>query len=151
MTILAFLQNLWVKDPQQLRDILDRNPHHRLDMIRRLLFCGCLTGRRIISCFGEDLVKHMIFEETTREIAGDARTILPPDPEHIRGCLENHRPKIVLAFGDIARKAVLPVWSACMPAEEGDILLFSPHPAARQADTVAKLQAVAGQLRGMLA
>lgn len=136
--ILAFLQNLWVKEPERARAILERESEEfRVQFIRRLLFHGGLTGKRIQQCFG-DLTSIIIFEEATREISGDSKTICPPDPRHIAGCLDRYRPVVVLTFGKVASDAVAPLWKGR--------LLVCPHPAARQRDTVTKLQAAAEEL-----
>lgn len=149
--ILCFLQNLWVKDPAGWKEIFRKHPDRRVGIIRHLLLdYGCLTGRRIKACFGE-LVEKMTFEEASLEIAGDAKTICPPDPEHIRACLDMYRPTIVVTFGKGAEAAVKPLWDLWMralpripPRPEFRAL---PHPAARQADTVEKLKAAAKQIR----
>lgn len=146
--ILAFLQNLWVKDPGRLRKIFElHGEEFRRQCIKWLIFHGGLTGRRIKSAFGDELVNRIVWEEASRVIAGDSRTICPPDPVHIKVCLETHKPKVVLTFGRIAAEAVRPIWDGYSAAASGDLLLCCPHPAARQADTIAKLQAAAGQLR----
>src|SRR5574337_465669 len=142
MTIPCFLQNVWVKDAQGLRDIFARHPENRVGIIRRLLFYKCLTGRRILVCFGEDLINHMIFEEASLEIADDPRTVCPPDPEHIHICLEKYRPQVILTFGRVATDAVRPIWGYWnMPPDRISRFISCPHPAARQKDTVDKLKA----------
>ncbi len=147
MIILAFLQNLWVKDPARWKEILEKYPDRRVGIIRHLLLdYGCLTGRRIKNCFGEDLVEQMIFEEASREIAGDSKTICPPDRPHIKACLEKYKPKAVVTFGKVAEDAVRPAWINWSIYEPAAAFIACPHPAARQNDTVAKLQAAAGEL-----
>ncbi len=153
--ILCFLQNLWVKDPERVRKMIaqhEASEEFRLILIRQLLFYGGLTGRRIKACFG-DMLLHMIFEETTREIAGDAKTVLPPDPEHIRACLEKYKPKMVVTFGKVAEKSVLPLWQNSSRVQSGTgwgSFIACPHPAARQKDTVTKLQTAAVQIRRLI-
>ncbi len=143
MTILCFLQNLWLKNPERWKEYIDRNEARRPEIIAHLLLAyGCLTGRRIKACFG-DLLPHMIFEEASREIAGDPRTVCPPDLEHIRACLEKYKPKVVLTFGKVAAAAVAPL---C----KNIYIVACPHPAARQKDAVAKLQAAAVQIRRLI-
>ncbi len=153
MTILCFLQNLWLKNPDRWKEYIDRNEARRPEIIAHLLLAyGCLTGRRIKACFG-DLLPHMIFEEASREIAGDPRTICPPDPEHIKACIEKYKPKVVLTFGKVAAATVRPhfiAWGLFNPRPDGARFIALPHPAARQKDTVAKLRAAAAQIRGIL-
>jgi len=95
------------------------------------------TGRRLRSAFGEELLQTVHFEEASREIAGDSKTICPPDSEHISKSLQQYQPKIVLTFGKIASEAVAPHFN-------GRIIQV-PHPAARQPGTVDKLRAAASE------
>ena len=70
---LAFLQNMWVRDPERVkRDIARYGEECRLTYIEYCLFAGCLTGRRLRQAFGEDLLDRIVWEESTREIAGNA-------------------------------------------------------------------------------
>jgi hypothetical protein len=105
-----------------------------------MLFAGCLTGRRLKAAFG-DLCTEIVWEETTRQVAADAKTILPAQPEHIQEALQLHKPDVVLTFGRIAEAAVKPLWKG--------ILVCAPHPAARQPETRQKLMDAAFALRAM--
>lgn len=144
--IVAFLQNMWLKDPERFKKKLARAEAEypgsgevfRMRMIEYALFAGCLTGRRLEAAFG-DLIDDIIWEETTREIADNPKTIFPAQPDHIEEVLRKHQPKVVIAFGGIAAKAVAPLWNG--------ILIRTCHPAARQPDTVAKLKAAAECLK----
>lgn len=139
MKTVAFLQNMWVRDPDHARGSLATyGDRWWRRATYQFLFGGCLSGRRLKSAFG-DLCQTIIWEESTREIAGDPRTILAPQPAHIRAVIDTEQPAIVLAFGRIASGAVGPIWAGP--------LIRCPHPAARQADTPARLQAAAGELR----
>ncbi len=148
--ILCFLQNMWVRDPEKVRAWLDKNPDLWNRAVAGFLFAGCLTGRRIRTCFGDELIGQMTFEECTKEIAGDSRTVCPPDPKHIKASLEKHRPRVVVTFGQVARDAVTPIWNQLEFAAAGDILLYCPHPAARQKSTVEKLKKAAKEIRSVL-
>lgn len=151
MRVVAYLQNMWVKEPDKVQALLDRhkdNPMYWNKMCKLLLFAGCITGRRIKDAFG-DLVNDMIFDETTKEIAGDSKKIFKPDYFHIESSLNRLKPDVVICFGAIAAKAVTNVIDngGCefVPA-----IITAPHPAARQPDTVPKLKAAAKQLRELL-
>jgi hypothetical protein len=151
-TALAFLQNLWVKDPAGWKKVLDDPIAHRPNLIRHLLFdYGCLTGRRLKLIFGEELLKHITWEEASREIAGDSKTVCTPDPEHIRACLEKYRPKVVLTFGKVATDAVRPVreeWIMTSPvAPDWSTLIACPHPAARNPNAIGGLWRAAGEFQ----
>ena len=128
--VLAFLQNMWVKNPERVAaSIAKHGEEFRLKLMRTFLFMGCKTGRNLTKTFGEELLAQMTFEETTRQIAGDAKTIFPADTHHIHACIEKHQPKIVLAFGQIAHDAVSMVadqWTG-----KPFIYVKAHHPASR--------------------
>lgn len=151
MRVVVYLQNMWVKEPAKIQASLDRhkdNPMFWNKMCKLLLFAGCITGRRIKNAFG-DLVNDMIFDETTKEIAGDSKKIFKPDYFHIESSLNRLKPDVVICFGAIATKAVTNVIEngGCefVPA-----IISAPHPAARQPDTMDKLKTAAKQLRELL-
>ena len=129
--IVAFLQNAWVRDPECLQySIARHNEAFRLDMLRRLLFAGCLTGRRLRAAFGP-FCEQIVWEECTREIADNPRVVLPAQPEHIADVIYRLKPIAVLAFGNHAFKNVSEVYAGK--------LFRAPHPAARQAATAERL------------
>lgn len=133
---LAYMQNMWSRDPQRMRDHITRyGEGYRVRMIEKLLFAGCVSGRRLRSAFGDELLRTIQWEEASREIAGDSKTICPPDPEHIRETLDAYKPSVVLTFGRVASDAVGAIW-------HGPIIRCC-HPAARQPETIAKLNAAA--------
>ncbi len=144
MTIgVAFLQNMWVKEPERARELIERHgEEYRIRLMHMSLFSGCLTGRRIKAAFGDELLKTIYFEEASRDIAGDSKTICLPDYDHINRVLEQRQPRVVLTFGRVSFDAVSLCWS-------GRIIRI-PHPAARQADTVEKLKAAAADYNRLL-
>ena len=137
--ILAFLQNLWVKDPRYTYDFFKKYPNSRNNIIKSLLFMGCLTGRRIKKAFGWELADRIIYDECTKEIANNPKTICNPDLEHIKETLNKFKPDRVITFGAIAYKAVSKVFPK-------DKIFKSPHPAARQKNTMDKLKSIAKEL-----
>lgn len=140
---VAFLQNMWVKDPVRVRASIARyGEEYRMRLIKRALFAGCFTGRRLRSAFTEDYLGMILWEESTREIAGDPKTIFRADPDHIRAVLKQYEPSCVLTFGKIATDAVTPLWTGRIVA--------CPHPAARQPDTVTKLYKAAQEFRNIV-
>lgn len=139
MNAIAFLQNLWVRDPERiLATLRKRDEEYRRQLIKQLLFAGGLTGKRLKIAFGP-LIDQIIWEEASREIGGDSATICPPDPIHIQQVIEQLEPTVILAFGKVAQAAVLPLWAGP--------LIYAPHPAARQVDVSARLLQAATQLR----
>jgi hypothetical protein len=144
MVALAILQNLWARDPERVRKVLaNRSGANRRRVIRTVLFGGCLTGRRLTAAFGEELRDQMLWEEASTEVAGDARIIIRPDPDHIRRVLWSIEPDLVIGFGRLACDAVEPLCS-------GTEFLRAPHPAARRSDTMARLRAIASNVRRRL-
>lgn len=138
MTIVAFLQNMWVRNPERMKQAFERDGETlRRRMIEYSLFAGCITGRRLKSAFG-NLCDEIIWEETTREIADNPRTIFPSQPEHIKSVLKEFNPDVVITFGKIAEAALKPLWVG--------VLICCPHPAARQFDVMEKLKLAAKQL-----
>lgn len=141
--VVAFMQNMWLRNPERFKQRLARMPWHerddyRLQFIRRALFAGCLSGRRLKAAFGE-ICAEIIWEEASPEIADNPKTICLPVPRHIECVLEHHNPDIVITFGKLAGDAVEKLW----PAK----LIRVCHPAARQPDTIQKLKAAADELR----
>lgn len=137
ITIMGFLQNMWVKDPAKVQAALNRSddPNVWEFWVKALLFSGCLTGKRIKSAFGS-LADNIIYDECSKEIADNPKTICKPNPDHIKRSLIKHEPNIVIAFGNHAYKALLPF------SMYYDMIIKSPHPAARQPDTIQKLRAI---------
>ena len=144
--VLAFLQNMWVKDPERIqKSIATHGEEFRMRLMRTFLFMGCKTGRNLTKAFGDQLLEQITFEETTRQIAGDAKTILPVDTHHIHEAIEKHQPRIVLAFGQIAHDAVSVVagqWTGTP-----FVYIAAHHPASRHPTSWASLLAAAAKVR----
>jgi len=140
--VLAFLQNMWVIDPKRIEASITRHGEaYRRRLIAYALFAGCLTGRRLRMAFGRDTCQRIIWEEASREIAGNAREVCKPDHAHIAAVLERERPDVVLAFGQVAGAAVAGLWHGR--------LICAPHPAARQAGTLDRLREAAADLASL--
>lgn len=141
---------MWVKDPARVkRDIERHGEEFRLRFVKYALFAGCLTGRRLKAAFGE-LVDVIHWEETTRAIAGDPRTVFPADLQHMQAVIERQRPAVILTFGGIARDAVVKC-RLSISRELSWQLLALPHPAARGAMTMHKLKLGAQEVRWAIA
>jgi hypothetical protein len=144
ISIVAFLQNQWFKDPERAKLAFEKmGTANRHLLVEYALFRGCLTGRRLRAALGSDLCDEITWEETTTEIGGKASSVFPPQPDHIRGVIERHRPVIVLTFGKIARESVGPLWNGT--------IFSAPHPAARGSDTVRLLAEMARDLKAAIA
>jgi hypothetical protein len=135
MSVVAFLQNLWVKDVARAESLFARYPEKREYILRCLLFMGGKTGRILKQTLGEDLASKIIWEESTTQISSNPSEIFPADLAHIRRVINKHRPEAVVTFGKIASKSVFLVTNG-MLAEPADFhfeLLCVPHPCARLA------------------
>lgn len=109
LKILAFMQNMWVKDPAKVQKSLDRwkdKPEFWNNMVKTLLFAGCLTGRNIKKAFGQDLALSIIWDETTKEIADNPKYVPKADLEHMRNTILRVRPDVIITFGKNAESAL---------------------------------------------
>ncbi len=141
MKTVVFLQNMWVKDPVRVRAMIARDGEElRERLIVFALFAGCKTGRVLKKVLTDDEIEAIHWEETTREISGDPKEILPVQLDHIKAVLENQKPDVVLTFGRIAADALKA--AGCQAK-----MICAPHPAARQPDTLAKIQAAVKEWR----
>lgn len=137
MKIVAFLQNMWFRDPERMKKIfVDQFHSDREHFIRTWLFWSCLTGKRLRSIFGEDLCDEIIWEEQSPEIGGKSSASFPADYSHIRRVLTKHQPQIVIAFGVKAKQALCKIKTEDRANWE---FLSAPHPAARSPNTVLAL------------
>lgn len=136
--VLAFLQNTWVNDVPRCEQILSglsRTDQRKITAA--WLFMGCLTGRRLQRAFGE-MTDEIVWENASPKLAGHSSGSFPPDPEHIRATLEEVKPSVVLIFGKVAERGVLPLWKGRS--------IIGPHPTARGGDVVPALERMAAQL-----
>lgn len=138
MKIVAFLQNMWVRNPDRVKATMERHPEYRLKFLAYALFAGCMTGRRLKTAFGE-LCGEIIWEEASPVISGDSKAYFPPDPEHIRKVLAEHRPEIVLTFTRRGEEEIRKLVTC--------EVICCPHPAARQATVMDELKAAALRVR----
>jgi hypothetical protein len=146
MMIVAFLQNQWFKDPARMRQILATQfKGDRESFERTFLFFGCLTGRRLMIAFGEELCDRIVWSNASPLIAGQSDDVFPPDPSHMASVIRKHTPQIVLLFGAVAQAGMADV----IPILRRDVhhvgfqIIAAPHPAARGALTTARLAAAA--------
>lgn len=148
MKVLAFLQNMWVNDPEGVKRMLARHDDDKVlqarvrrRLIHYALFAGCLTGRRLKAALGEEWCSKIIWEEGSPEIGGKASSFFPPDIKHMKGHIEAEKPDAIILFG-AANAAVCPL---LMGTISGPILT-APHPAARGAHIPGQLKMIADRL-----
>ena len=139
MTIVAFLQNQWMNDPEKVLAMIERTPKARPRLIKYALFQS-FTGSRLKQVFGEDCV-HWVWDNASPQIGSMPSSCFPADPSHIKAVLEEHKPDVVLAFGRVASKALQKLCQ-CK-------LITGPHPAARQDDVMSRLERMAAELEAV--
>lgn len=154
--VLAVMQNQWVRDPDHLRRILDRHDAaFRRQMIARLLFMGCVSGKRLKAAFGSEIINKIVWEEASPVITGSPREAPPADVDHLARVIEELKPDLVLTFGRIATNGVLTALGRRLCEREersGFPILSAPHPASRNPDALASaLGMMAQELRGRFA
>lgn len=122
MKIVAFMQNMWVRDPARVYAAIEHfGEQYRRRAIYNFLFAGCLTGKRLRLALG-GLCEKIVWEESTREITSRPDVIVTADRKHIESVLTEEKPDIVVFFGKIAHQGV---WCCGYP------VVRSPHPAVR--------------------
>lgn len=146
MKIVAILQNQWFKDPVRVKRIIEEaekdHPNAREFYIKTFLFWGCLTGRRLRKILGEEYCEEIVWEECSRQIGGCASSRFPADIEHIKQVIAKHKPRIVIAFGQLAKDALMQLYynNTDESGAQDYVLLIAPHPAARQGDVIQQLR-----------
>jgi hypothetical protein len=149
--VLAILQNQWFNDPVGAERVYARHAgdwDRRAKLNAAYLFFGCLTGKRILAAFGEDMRFKIIWEEASPKKAGKSSGAFPADPQHIRTIIEHHKPDVVLTFGRIAANGLLSALRILDSAKTTRFAVIGgPHPAARHATVCAELAAMAAELR----
>jgi hypothetical protein len=147
MTILAFMQNQWFKDPPRMRKLFEKHYQgRRHEFVRTFLFFGCRSGQRLRQAFGDDVCDyHIIWEEASPEIGGRSSAAFPADLQHMAGCIELHRPQIILTFGKIAQGGLAQALPLVTPPCMVEVIT-GPHPAARHATVIRELEQMALKL-----
>lgn len=132
---VAFLQNVWVKDPEKFRYLIKRHGEEfRRRALTYALFAGCLTGKRIKRAFG-DSTDIIAWDEASRHIGDKASSKFPADLDHIHDVITFYKPELVITFGTVATNAVYKVWAGKV--------ISGPHPAARLKTTIPELTRMA--------
>lgn len=136
MKILAFLQNQWTVDPERMVDFYAQPGHDNLDwraeMNRRLLFAGCLSGRRLSVAFGQEACCNIIWENASKRVGGVSSSVFPPDEQHIREVIEHHKPDFVVVFGLPHRKLIEQECARQFGKQWCEVNFWHfPHPAGR--------------------
>lgn len=142
MKIVAILQNQWFKNPAKIKQIIAEKESEgfvdaREFYIKTFLFWGCLTGRRLQATLGETYCDEIVWEECSREMGSSASSKFPADMQHIRQVISKHKPNVVIAFGQLAKDALMQIYES---GTQDYVLLLAPHPAARQGDVLQQLR-----------
>jgi len=139
MKVLAILQNQWFRDPDRVRTFIERRPELRRAFIRRALFAGGRTGCMLKAGLGEEWCRKIVFDEASPEIGGEASSVFPADPAHLRAVIDEVKPTVILALGRIASDgiaAIMPMPSLVPVATIINVI----HPTARGVDTLPLLR-----------
>lgn len=143
MKVLAFLQNMWVRDPERVKAMIAKDGEvFRRRFMHYALFAGCLTGRRLRAAFGH-WCDSIIWEEVSREIGGKASSVFPADISHIAQRIAEEKPDVILVFGHIATEGLARAGYGGVPLPK---LITGPHPAARSTDVERLLLGMRRQL-----
>ncbi len=153
---VAFLQNMWFKNPARMRKIyagyLEREETGlgRQRFIRDFLFFGCVTGRRLDAAFepvfGDDWRWRIWWEEASDQWGGHAASNFGFNSKHIATVLIERKPAVVLLFGKVAVAGFESAVRNEMLGEFRTTLLIGPHPAARTANVPELLRGMAHDL-----
>lgn len=153
MKILAFLL--------QVSEALTRMEEKGLreSLLARLLFHGGRTGRVLNHHLGEKLCLEIVWEESTKMVAGPgvSANSFPADLYHMRAVIEKHQPTVILCFGKVAEAAVAQIVAEQDEAiprigfaylRTAHVTIYNlPHPASRERTKVIRSLRM---LRGIL-
>ena len=158
--VVAFLQNLWFRNPERMKLIYDKyiareEPGKgRQRFIRDFLFFGCLTGKRLDAAFepvfGDQWRRRIVWEESHQQWGGESSACFEYDADHMRQVMLDHKPDVVMLFGKVA----LGGWKAGKLETATDrrlVIIEGPHPAARGADVPIQLRHMAYVLQSEMA
>lgn len=144
--ILALLQNQWSSKPAELQRVMDRHPvgPRRRQIIKRLLFYGCTTGKRLQDAFGT-MLDRIEFENTSPRVGGSSSSYFGSDKAHLLAVVRECQPDLILAFGAVAQRGLEDIgWISHSGPWAGRAIL-GPHPAAR-GSVLPELQRMAREL-----
>lgn len=156
MTILAIMQNQWLKnhelhqrrfDAYKLKD-LDRWKEYWRRGVAYALFAGCRSGRVLESHLGKELCREIIWDESTTVITGSPSECPPADLEHIQWTMEDVRPDVVLTLGRSARLGFESTRDKF--GFLGGIHIPAPHPACRAPADHARLKTACATLKSLV-
>lgn len=109
--IVAFLQNPWFEEGT-LQRLIDA---YRADIkLRRKVLAESMTGKRLLSAFGEDWYNSILWDNANPTESCVASGFSLPDFSHIRKVIEQNKPKLILTFGAHARGGICAVQLADM-------------------------------------
>jgi hypothetical protein len=148
ISVVAFLQNQWFRDPDRVRALYARHAANLADrcvLNARFLFYRSRTGQNLTAAFG-DLCDQIVWAEASPQIGGQSSSVFPADVPHMRAVLEHFQPRIVLGFGVVAARPL----RALREAGASWDLVVAPHPTARGAFTQCELEIAARRLRELL-
>lgn len=132
MVILAFMQNMWVKDVDRVERLIAKHgERYRQRAIAMFLFAGCVSGRRLKQAFGDELCGQIKWDEVSRQISGHPAFVPTADEVHMQTVIAHYKPDVIICFGKIAANAIDAIWRGTT--------IKAPHPASRQPDVMQRL------------
>lgn len=133
MRVLAFMQNMWLKNPERWKDTLqryiDRGKHEHAEQLRKrmihyALFAGCRSGQVLKRYLGEKHCSNIIWDESSLQIGGVASSSFPANIEHMQTRIISEDPDLILGFGKTACEALTKI-------NPRQTWMVAPHPTSR--------------------
>lgn len=150
MKILCILQNQWAENPERVQALHAKHPGRRAEIIGRMLFMGCLTGRRIEKVFGDLMQEHsFIFEEASAVVTLQSHSKPPHNTQHVRSVIERYSPDVIIAFGNCAQRAVREIGAAKRHPVTLPPVIECVHPAIQKPCWHGKMIEARGKLRAL--
>lgn len=160
MTVVAFLQNMWFKDPERMKKVYahylkrEEDGLGRQRFIRDFLFFGCKTGKMLDKAFepvfGDEWRWKVWWEEAHDQWGGHAASSFGFNARHMADVLVAKKPTAVLLFGKVASDGFAAVFKQKLIENYQSHLIIGPHPAARGPDVAASLSSMACDLAAHL-
>ena len=145
MSAIVIMQNMWVKDPAIVKEILNRHPGAWQECVKRFLFSGCKTGRIFQQCWSNKVCELCVWDESTFEIADNPRWVPNYDGMHMLNAIKQMKPNIIILVGKQARDGFA---SICHYVDYGEPSIFScQHPCARGSGVLPHLREIGNVLK----
>lgn len=105
MKVLAFLQNAWFK-PGTNPDTIKRYLTNQ--RFRRLVLARCMTGRRLMTAFGNHY-ESIHWDNASTGVGVMASSKLPYNIKHMHKVIEENQPDCIICFGGVATNGFIDI------------------------------------------